>query len=202
MLSPHHLRRVAHIQRLYLHPGETFGITHHEVLASYEYTAAGQLSEVRDGNSQVVRRFSYTHEGLMASHTVAGGACFHYEWARFTACHRPVEGLPALLEPQPDHEWRVVRNWSDDGEEYQFNYDLQNGHTQVVDSLGREEHFHWGPLYEILRYTDPHGQCWEEEVVQGQLLASTDPLGSRWTYAYDSLGRLISQRTRSAGRSR
>lgn len=188
-----HTRRASQVHRLYLQPGPAFGVTHHEQLVSYSYTASGQLNEVRNANGQVVRRFTYTDNGLMASHTAAGGARFHYEWGCFAAHRRPVPGLPPLLEPRPEKEWRVIRHWSDDGEAYQFTYDLENGHTQVVDSLGREEHFYWGPLYELLRYIDPMGQCWEEEVVNGQLMASIDPQGARWSYTYDSLGRMVGQ---------
>ncbi|WP_369987353.1 RHS repeat-associated core domain-containing protein [Pseudomonas xanthosomatis] len=185
-------RRVSEVRRLYLRPGAGREVLRHETLASYSHTPAGQLSEVRGPEGELLRRFSYTDDGLMASQTLASGAVFHYQWQRFEACPRPVPGLPPLLEPQPAHEWRVVRHWSEDGEQYQFSYDLAQGHTDVLDSLGRREHYQWGPLHEVLLYVDPLGQRWHEEVVNGQLLASIDPQGGEWRYGYDALGRLVS----------
>ncbi|WP_082420913.1 MULTISPECIES: RHS repeat-associated core domain-containing protein [unclassified Pseudomonas] len=186
-----HPRRVGQVQRLFLREGNDFMVERRETLATYTYTPAGQLSEVHEPGGQVLRRFSYTPEGLMASHTLASGATFHYQWQRFAAVPRPTPNLPPLLEPQPAHEWRVIRHWSEDGEDYHFHYDLAQSHTEVTDSLGRKDHFEWGPLHEVLVYVDPLGQRWQEEVVQGQLLASIDPQGAEWRYHYDALGRLI-----------
>jgi RHS repeat-associated protein len=187
-----HRRRVSEVRRLYLRPGDGLEVLRHETLARYAHTPAGQLREVRGPGGEVLRRFSYTDDGLMASQTLANGAVFHYQWQRFDACPRPVPGLPPLLEPQPEHEWRVVRHWSEDGEDYRFSYDLALGHTDVVDSLGRRNHYQWGPLHEVLLHVDPLGQHWREEVVNGQLLASIDPQGAQWRYGYDALGRLVS----------
>lgn len=185
-------RRVSEIRRLYLAPGSDFEVLRHEVLVSYAHTPGGQLCEVRGPAGEVLRQFAYTGDGLMASQTLSSGAQLHYQWQRYATQPRPMPGLPPLLEPQPDHEWRVVRHWSDDGEDYRFSYDLAAGHTEVVDSLGRREHYQWGPLHEVLAYVDPLGHRWQEEVVNGQLLASIDPQGAQWRYGYDDLGRLVS----------
>ncbi|WP_167335971.1 RHS repeat-associated core domain-containing protein [Pseudomonas parafulva] len=189
-----HPRRVSQAQRLFLLQGTEFAVEHREVLASYAYTPSGQLSEVREAEGQVLRRFSYDAEGLMTRHTLTSGASFHYQWSRFASQPRQAPDLPPLLEPQPDHEWRVVHHWSDDGEAYRFDYDLSLGHTTVTDSLGRREHFEWGPSHEVLVYVDALGQRWQEEIVQGQLVASIDPQGHAWRYRYDALGRLVESR--------
>ncbi|QXH48218.1 RHS domain-containing protein [Pseudomonas xanthosomatis] len=188
--SEAHRRRVSEVRRLYLRPGSQFEVQKHETLVSYRHTADGQLSEVLEPGGQIMRRFCYTEQGLMASHMLPTGAVFHYQWQRFDACLRQPAGLPALLEPQPDHEWRVVRHWSEDGEEYSFTYDLQRGHTDITDGLGRSEHYEWGPMHEITLYIDPLGQRWQESIEQGRLVATTDPQGNQWRYSYDALGRL------------
>ena len=128
-----------------------------------------------------------------------GGRAWQHAWARFAIPdNRPTpkraDGtgyqLPPLLEPQPDHEWRVTRHWGSDGEEYRFKYDLERGETHVTDSLGRQDHYYWGPFYEIYKHIDPLGNCWQEEIIAGQLMKSVDPQGGEWSYSYDDIGRL------------
>lgn len=198
-----HPRRVSQIQRLYLHDGADFSIERRELLAAYAYTPTGQLAAVSDASGQQVRQFSYTSHGYMASHTLASGATREYEWAWFVTPEqgpqpRYLDGtpytLPPQLETQPEGQWRVVRHWGSDGEDYQFTYDLEQGHTHVIDSLGREEHYYWGPLSEVYKYVDAAGNCWQNEIIAGQTLRSIDPLGREWHYSYDNLGRMISSR--------
>ncbi|WP_370526519.1 hypothetical protein, partial [Pantoea sp. Ap-967] len=43
----------------------------------------------------------------------------------------------------------------------------------------------------MYKYIDPLGNCWQEEIVAGQLLKSIDPKGGEWRYSYDDIGRLI-----------
>lgn len=193
-----HGRRVREVWRLQLAPGDAFEIADQQLLVSYRYTQAGQLAEVRDASGQTVRRFTYTAAGCMASQTLASGVVHHYEWASLAV---PPDGvashggwprdLPAPLEAQPTHQWRVMRHHSDSAEDYHFDYDLAQGLTRVRDSLGREESFHWGPHYEIHRYVDALGNLWQETFQQGQLIASTEPDGSQWCYSYDGAGRLV-----------
>ena len=199
----HHPKRVSKASRVFLKAGDPPCIEHDKVLATYRYTRSGQLQEVLDATDHVVRRFTYTAEGYLNSHQIASGAVREYEWARFTIPeNRPTpkraDGtsyqLPPLLEPQPDHEWRVTRHWGSDGEEYQFEYDLERGETHVTDSLGRQDHYYWGPFYEIYKHIDPLGNCWQEEIIAGQLMKSVDPQGGEWHYSYDDIGRLIETR--------
>lgn len=198
-----HSRRVSEVQRLRLLPGEQFVVERTESLVRYSYSPQGQLQTVTDACGQVVRQFSYTEDGLMASHTLPSGATRHYQWASFDvpeqgppACS--LEGqpyqLPALLEAQPRQEWRVVRHWGSDGEHYQFEYDLSRGHTQVIDGLGREEHFHWGPQYLVHEHIDAHGNRWREDHPGGLVRKRIEPDGAEWHYTHDNLGRLTSTR--------
>ncbi|WP_241492883.1 PAAR domain-containing protein, partial [Pseudomonas endophytica] len=194
-----HPRRVSQVQRLYIKPGDASGIEHAETLARYRYTANGQLQTVLDATELVLRQFTYTAEGYLDSHTQPSGAVRQYQWERFTLPQQrpqptPGYNLPPLLEPQPDHEWRVIRHWGSDGEDYQFSYDLEKGETRVTDNLGRQDHYYWGAFYEIYKHIDPLGHCWQDDMLAGQLLKSIDPQGGEWQYSYDELGRLIETR--------
>ncbi|MCE0993334.1 PAAR domain-containing protein, partial [Pseudomonas alloputida] len=195
-----HPQRVSEVSRVFLKNGGTPTVERSELLVSYRYTDNGQLHEVLDATGQRVRRFTYTPEGYLNSHQLASGAVREYEWARFVIPEkRPapkrLDGtpyrLPPLLEPQPDHEWRVIRHWGSDGEEYRFEYNLEAGETLVTDNLGRRDHYYWGPLYEVYKHIDPQGNCWQAEVIAGQLIKRIDPQGGEWRYSYDDIGRLI-----------
>jgi hypothetical protein len=118
-----HPNRVGKVSRLFLKTGDSLSIEHNKILASYRYTRSGHLYEVVDATDHVVRRFTYTVEGYLNSHQIASGAVREYEWARFAIPeNRPTpkraDGspyqLPPLLEPQPDHEWRITRHWGSD----------------------------------------------------------------------------------------
>ena len=192
-----HPRRVSEIRRLYLHPGDGFQVAGHERLVSYSYTAGGQLQAVYDVTGQCRRRFTYTAEGLMASHVLPTGAERFYAWSLFNTperrpppCHVG-DRLPPMLEPVSLQEWRVVRQWGSEGEEYRFEYDLEQGITRVTDGLGREDRYRWGPFYEVYEHIDALGQCWRDDIRMGRLLGSCDPQGNQWHYTYDDIGRLI-----------
>jgi hypothetical protein len=60
---------------------------------------------------------------------------------------------------------------------YRFEYDLEKGETRVTDSLGRQDHYYWGPFYKIYKHIDPLSNCWQEEIIAGQLMKSVDPQG-------------------------
>lgn len=102
---------LTHIERLY--PDQR-----REVLVSYGYDAAGNLVEVRDATGQVQRRFAYDVGRRMVEHRLPTELRCFYEWA--------------LIE---DLEWRVVRHWTDEGDEYRFDYDLSGGVTRITDGL-------------------------------------------------------------------
>ena len=148
-----------------------------EVLVSYDYDTAGNLALVRDATGQVQRRFSYDSGRRMVEHQLPTGLRCFYEWA-----------LVDCLE------WRVVRHWTDEGDAYQFDYDLKAGLTRITDGLQRVSTRHWNTQHEIIRHSDNLGQTWLFEWNdERQLLSATDPLGGRYEYSYDEAGNLIGE---------
>jgi len=161
---------VARLERLY--PDQR-----REVLVSYDYDTAGNLALVRDATGQVQRRFSYDSGRRMVEHQLPTGLRCFYEWA-----------LVDCLE------WRVVRHWTDEGDAYQFDYDLKAGLTRITDGLQRVSTRHWNTQHEIIRHSDNLGQTWLFEWNdERQLLSATDPLGGRYEYSYDEAGNLIGE---------
>ena len=168
---------LTHIERLY--PNQR-----REVLVSYGYDTAGNLAEVRDATGQVQRRFAYDIGQRMVEHQLPTGLRCFYEWAL-------IEGL----------EWRVVRHWTDEGDTYQFDYDLKAGLTRITDGLQRVSTRHWNTQHQIIQYSDNLAQTWLFEWNdERQLLSATDPLGGRYEYSYDESGNLIGE-TDPLGRS-
>ena len=169
--------RVTQIERLY--PDQ-----HREILASYGFDAAGNLAEVRDATGQVQRRFAYDAGQRMVEHQLPTGLRCFYEWA--------------LIE---DREWRVVRHWTDEGDAYQFDYDLKAGTTRITDGLQRVSTRRWNSQHQITESTDNLGQTWRFEWNdERQLLSATDPQGGQYQYSYDDAGNLIGE-TDPLGRS-
>ena len=169
--------QLARIERLY--PDQR-----REVLVSYGFDAQGNLAEVRDATGQVQRRFAYDSGRRMVEHQLPTGLRCFYEWSL-------VEGL----------EWRVVRHWTDEGDAYQFDYDLQAGITRITDGLQRVSTRHWNTQHQIIRYSDNLGHTWLFDWNdERQLLSATDPLGGRFEYSYDEAGNLIGE-TDPLGRS-
>ncbi|WP_191490210.1 RHS repeat-associated core domain-containing protein [Pseudomonas sp. FEN] len=160
-------RRVSQIERLY--PDQQ-----REVLVSYAYDRSGDLAEVRDSLGQVQRRFAYDNGRRMVEHQLPTGLRCFYQWAL-------IENL----------EWRVVRHWTDDGDEYLFDYDLSSGTTRITDGLKRMSHRRWSRQQQITEYTDNLGQTWKFEWNdERQLLGATDPQGGRHQFSYDEAGNL------------
>ncbi|OOG83509.1 type IV secretion protein Rhs [Pseudomonas sp. A25(2017)] len=169
--------RVTHIERLY--PDQS-----REVLVSYAYDAANTLAEVRDATGQVQRRFSYDAGQRMVEHQLPSGLHCFYEWA--------------LID---DQEWRVVRHWTDEGDAYQFDYDLKAGITRISDSLQRVSTRRWNSQHQITQFTDNLAQTWLFEWNdERQLLSATDPQGGQYAFSYDEAGNLLSE-TDPLGRS-
>ncbi|MFL1416414.1 RHS repeat-associated core domain-containing protein [Pseudomonas fildesensis] len=159
--------RVAHIDRL-------FADHSRETLVSYAYDTRGDLAEVRDTTGHLQRRFAYDSGQRMVEHQLPTGLRCYYEWA--------------CVE---DTEWRVVRHWTDEGDHYQFDYDLLAGITQITDGLQRVSTRRWNPQYQITEYTDNLGQTWQFEWNdERQLLSATDPQAGQWRFSYDESGNL------------
>ncbi len=162
--------QLARIERLY--PDQR-----REVLVSYGYDMAGSLAQVSDATGQVQRRFAYDNGRRMIEHQLPTGLRCFYEWAL-------VENL----------EWRVVRHWTDEGDTYQFDYDLQAGLTRITDGLQRVSTRLWNTQHQIIQYSDNLGQTWLFEWNdERQLLSATDPQGGRYEYSYDEAGNLIGE---------
>ncbi|KJK18580.1 DUF6531 domain-containing protein, partial [Pseudomonas sp. 2(2015)] len=158
--------RVSHIERRYSDESS-------ELLVSYAYDSNGDLAEVRDASGQVQRRFAYDQGRRMVEHQLPSGLRCFYQWTRAA------------------DDWRVARHWTDDGDEYRFDYDIEAGITRVTDGLQRVSSRHWNTQYQITEYTDALGHTWHFEWNdERQLLAATDPQGGQWQYLYDESGNL------------
>lgn len=162
--------RLSHIERVHAdHRRET--------LARYSFDAAGDLTIVSDATEQIQRRFAYDSGRRMVEHQLPTGLRCFYEWAL-------VDGV----------EWRVVRHWTDEGDEYLFDYDLQAGITRITDNLQRVSTRLWNTQYQITSYTNNVGQTWLFEWNdERQLLSATDPQGGRYTFSYDDSGNLLGE---------
>lgn len=177
--EPEHPSRIASVTRLH-------ASQQRETLVRYRYDLNGQLAEVHGSDNQLLRRFRY-EQGLLVEHRRPSGLTCHYQWHTFQG---PL-----------GREQRVVRHWTDTGEDYRIDYDLSQGVTRVTDSLQRTRLHHWNDRYQITTYTDALGQTWQFQWNdERQLISATDPLGSLWRYAYDESGNLT-QQTDPLGRS-
>ncbi len=162
------LARVSRVDRVY--DDQT-----REVLATYGFDSKGDLAETRDAGGQVQRRFVYDTGRRMSEHLLPTGLRCFYEWGL-------VDGL----------EWRVVRHWTDEGDEYRYDYDLVAGKTQITDGLKRTSVRYWNDQHQVVEYTDALEQTWLFEWNdERQLLSATDPQGGRYEYSYDEQGNLI-----------
>ncbi|MFY0582866.1 RHS repeat-associated core domain-containing protein [Cystobacter fuscus] len=144
-----------------------------ETLVQYRYTPWGELAEVLDRTGQRTRRFAYK-DGLMTEHTLPGGLRCFYQW----------QGRGA--------DARVSRHWTEDGEAYALTYDTQRRATNVVDQLGRVQHWEWNADGQPTVYTDTLGQLWRFDWNEHRKLVQfRDPTGALTRYAYDPAGRRI-----------
>ncbi|WP_268799276.1 RHS repeat-associated core domain-containing protein [Pseudomonas huanghezhanensis] len=161
-------RRVCQIERFHLDESR-------EVLARYDYDAQGDLAEVRDALGHTQRRFVYSERRMVEHQMPSGLRCF-YAWA--------------LID---EREWRVVKHWTDEGDEYRFDYDLTAGTTSVTDGLGRISTRRWNAQHQITEFTDALGLTWQFEWNdERQLLGAVDPQGGQWQFSYDAAGNLCS----------
>ncbi|WP_041931541.1 RHS repeat-associated core domain-containing protein [Pseudomonas poae] len=169
--------RVSHIERLY--PDQQ-----REVLMHYAYDSCGDLAAVRQSDGQVKRRFAYDAGRRMTEHQLPGGLRCFYQWACVD-----------------EREWRVVRHWTDSGDTYRFDYELDNGITRIIDGLQRVSTRHWDARHQILESIDALGRTWAFQWnAESQLLGATDPSGGQYQFSYDEAGNL-SETTDPLGRS-
>ena len=175
--SAEHPRRVSRIERRYLRQAHFDARS--DVLVSYRYDSNGDLAEVLDVQGTTLRRFAYDSGRRMAEHQLPSGLRCFYQWAEI---------------PGPDGpQWRVSRHWTDAGDEYAFDYDLEAGITRVTDGLMRVSTRHWNPQYQITRYVDNLGHTWQFDWNEDrQWVGATDPQNGRWHFSYDASGNLSS----------
>ncbi|KRP72963.1 type IV secretion protein Rhs [Pseudomonas paralactis] len=170
-----HPGRVSHIERRYLRQDHFNARS--DVLVSYRYDSNGDLAEVLDAQSTTQRRFAYDARRRLVEHQLPSGLRCFYQWAE--------------VEGPGGPEWRVSRHWTDAGDEYTFEYDLDAGITRVTDGLMRVSTRHWNPQFQITRYVNNLGYIWQFEWSDDrQLLAAIDPQGGQWSFNYDESGNL------------
>ncbi|CAD0265630.1 type IV secretion protein Rhs [Pseudomonas veronii] len=170
-----HPRRVSHIERRYLHRQHFAGRS--DVLVSYRYDTHGDLAEVLDAQGTSQRRFAYDRARRMVEHQLPSGLCCFYQWRAVPGPH--------------GEEWRVSRHWTDAGDAFTFDYDLDAGITRVTDGLKRVSTRYWNPQYQITRYVDNLGHAWQFEWSEDrQLLGAIDPQNGQWRFSYDESGNL------------
>ncbi|NIL17667.1 RHS repeat-associated core domain-containing protein [Pseudomonas sp. AN3A02] len=173
--STEYPRRVSHIERRYLRQDHFDARS--DVLVSYRYDSNGDLAEVLDVQGTTLRRFAYDNGRRMVEHQLPSGLRCFYQWSAVTGPH--------------GDEWRVSRHWTDAGDEYTFDYDLDAGITRVTDGLMRVSTREWNPQYQITRYVDNLGHTWQFEWSEDrQLLGAIDPQNGQWRFNYDESGNL------------
>ena len=147
-------------------------------LVRYSFSAAGDLLAVRHRHGEVVREFEWQDHMLIA-HRVPGGMEARYTWDR----HAP--------------DGRVVGQQEVGGLARRYTYHVD--HTQVTDSLGREEQYYFmgsGPGQRWTAHTRADGSRIEFRYDRaGQKVATVDPLGRETLIERDSNGQVIGQVT-------
>ncbi|MGP8296256.1 RHS repeat-associated core domain-containing protein [Halomonas sp. AOP7-B1-5] len=147
-------------------------------LVRYSFSAAGDLLAVRHRHGEVVREFEWQDHMLIA-HRVPGGMEAHYTWDR----HAP--------------DGRVVGQQEAGGLARRYTYHVD--HTQVTDSLGREELYHFvgsGPGQRWTAHTRADGSRIEFLYDRaGRKIATVDPLGRETLIERDENGQVIGQVT-------
>ncbi|MEJ2455381.1 MAG: RHS repeat-associated core domain-containing protein [Candidatus Thiodiazotropha sp.] len=174
-----------------------------KMLVRYQFSEQGDLVAVIDRHGRTQRRFAYQNH-MMVSQQFPSGMQSHYEWDR--------------LDPLG----RVVRQYSDDGEDLRFEYrdtplapedqleptpiplagmaadglgPFTEREVTITDQLGRTQRFRCNRHFLVTRYTNPLGQSRVSEWDDNRrLTAQTDAMGQRHEFAYNANGQLVSLR--------
>ncbi|MBV7560935.1 RHS repeat-associated core domain-containing protein [Pseudomonas sp. sia0905] len=154
-------------------------------LVRYEFNDSGDLIAVRNRQGEVVRVFAWCNH-LMIAHGEPGGLEVRYEWDE----HTPTG--------------RVIRQTEKDGLVREFHY--QKDSTEVVDSLGRMERYHFtgaGGEQRWTALTRADGSRLEFEYdLFGRQVAFRDPLGRETRRRLDGQGRLREEQSPARHRYR
>ncbi|WP_155833450.1 RHS repeat domain-containing protein [Halomonas sp. BC04] len=143
---------------------------------NYTYSPEGDLLAVRHRHGEVVREFEW-QEHMLTAHRVPGGMEARYTWDR--------------LAP----EGRVIAQEETGGQARTYAY--HPDHTQVTDSLGREERYHFtgtGPGQRWTAHTRADGSVIQYRYDEaGQRISTVDPLGRETVLERDEDGQVIAQ---------
>jgi RHS repeat-associated protein len=170
------------------------------MLVRYQYNDEGDLVAVIDRHGRIQRRFAY-RQHMMVAQQFTSGMQSHYEWDR--------------LDPLG----RVVRQYSDDGEDLRFDYldtplaaqdkreptpiplhgmaadglaPFSAREVQVTDQLGRIQRYACNRHFLVTRYTDPLGNTRHNKWNEKRRLTrQTDPLGKNTDFDYNDYGQLV-----------
>lgn len=154
-----------------------------ETLVHYQYDAHGQLAQVTDRNGERIRRFVYD-QGLMVAHENALGLICQYRWTQGA-----------------DGQSRVAEHWTNDGERYQFHYDLDHRETTITDALGRIAKVRYNDQRRVIASQDFGGEQYQIELDEaGNMTGLSLPDGHSLKLAYDDFSRLVEE-TDPLGRS-
>lgn len=146
-----------------------------ETLVSYRYDSHGQLTGVINRNGDATRYFNY-EKGLMISHQNGLGFKCEYRWQ--------------IINNEP----RVVEHWTNDGEHYYLDYDIENRITKMTDALKREAEIHYNENYVTTYYKDFGGKEYHLELDQNDNIIGVKlPSGGEVSLKYDELSRLIEE---------
>jgi len=147
-----------------------------ETLVRYGYDTLGQLVSVTNRNGDIIRRFAYD-QGRMSLHESALGLHCHYRYAEF-----------------PDSTYRVIEHWTNDGEHYQFNYDLKQQVTYVSDGLGRSAKVRYNEAKRVVACQYFGGESYAFDIDDaGNTTSITLPNGSSMQFEYDEFSRLVAE---------
>ncbi|WP_233441785.1 type VI secretion system tip protein TssI/VgrG [Aggregatibacter actinomycetemcomitans] len=140
-------------------------------LVHYRYNTEGDLVEVLDSQKTIVRTFGY-HNHIMVSHRNASGLESYYKYDVYGP------------------KGKVLRNTTNLDESWQFEY--HPTYTQITDSLGRIEQYHFDNNQEIVKRVFADGsQAIMERDNLGRLLSQTDSAGKTTSYVYNEQGQVI-----------
>lgn len=174
------------LKAVYLEHDPVYGPFMEGPLASYAYTAKGELATVYDRTGQPVRHFRYHPHltGRMVAHRFAGRPESSYQY---------------------DVQGRVVAQANPDGLNYRFDY--QPDSTVVTDSLSRKEVYHFqgeGGLKRLVKHERADGTATQREYDgSGRLMADIDPLGRKTEYNLNvGNGRLLGITTHDGRKTR
>lgn len=146
-----------------------------ETMLQYRYNNAGQLIAVINRNGDTTRLFDYK-EGLMTRHQNGLGFISEYRWQ--------------TIAEQP----RVVEHWTNDGEHYDFYYDLQNRETVVTDALKRQARFGYDQHHQLTYCQEFGGDEYHLTYDENGNLSSYQlPNNNKLTFNYDKYSRLIEE---------